>query len=59
MKKQIKTIEDQGAKQVEALKPLKSQEDQELESFEEFFPNKMRTNDIKSEIDEIEKCGKK
>ena len=56
MKKQIKTIEDQGAKQVEALKPLKSQEDQELESFEEFFPNKMRTNEIKSEIDEIEKC---
>ena len=38
--KQIKTIEDQGIKQVEALKALKSKEDLELETIEGLFPKK-------------------
>ena len=37
LEKQRKTIEDQGLKQVEALKALKSEEDQELESIEGIF----------------------
>ena len=36
--KQIKTIEDQGIKQVEVLKTLKSDENQDLESIERIFP---------------------
>ena len=36
-KKQIKTIEDQGIKQVEALKALKPEKNQELESIEGLF----------------------
>ena len=38
--KQIKTIEDQGIKQVEALKLLKPEQNQELESIEGPFPKK-------------------
>ena len=38
--KQIKTIEDEGIKQVEALKALKPEENQELESIEGLFPKK-------------------
>ena len=53
--KQIKTIEDQGMKQVEALKALKPEENQVLKSIEGLFPKNMRTNEIKSEIDEIKK----
>ena len=37
LENQRKTIEDQGIKQVEALKALKSEENQELESIEGFF----------------------
>ena len=33
-KKQIKVIEDQGIKQVEALKAIKSEENRELETIE-------------------------
>ena len=51
--KQIKTIQDQGIKQVAALKALKPEENQELESIGERFPKKMRNNEIKNEIDEI------
>ena len=51
--KQRKTIEDQGTKQVEALKALKPEENQELESMERLFPKIMRTDEIKNEIDEI------
>ena len=36
-KNQIKTIEDQGIKQIEALKALKSEGNQELESIEDEF----------------------
>ena len=53
--KQIKTIEEQGIKQVEALKALKPEENQELETIEGLFPKKIRNNEIKSEIDEIKK----
>ena len=53
--KQIKTIEDQGIKQVEASKALKPEESQELETIEGLFPKKMRNNEIKSGIDEIKK----
>ena len=35
--KQIKTIEEQGKKQVEPLKDLKPEENQELESIKELF----------------------
>ena len=38
--KQIKTIEDQGIKQVETLKALKPEENQELGSIKELFPKK-------------------
>ena len=51
----LKTIEDQGIRQVEALKALKTEGNQELESVEGVFLNKIRTNEIKNEIDEIKK----
>ena len=38
--KQIKTIEDQGIKQVETLKALKPEESWELETIKELFPKK-------------------
>ena len=38
--KQIKTIEDQGIKQVEALKAFQPEEDEELQSIEGLFPKK-------------------
>ena len=53
--KQIKTIEDQGIKKVEALKSLKQEENRKQKSIEGLFPKQMRTNTIKNEIDEIEK----
>ena len=50
--KQIKTMEDQGIKQAEALKP---EENQNLESTEWLLPKKMRNIEIKNEIDEFKK----
>ena len=50
---QIKTIEDQGTKQVEALKALKQEDKQELESIEGIFPENMRTVEVKNKIDKI------
>ena len=50
-KKQIKTIEDHGRKQVNApkvLKPGKNQQD--LKSVEGIFPKEMRNNEIENEI---------
>ena len=56
--KQIKTIEDQGIKQVEALKALKLEENKEdIKSTDGIFPKDMGTNKIKNEIYEI-KNGK-
>ena len=49
--KEIKTIEDQGKKQV-----LKSEENkQDVKSIDGVFPKEMRTNEINNEIDEIKK----
>ena len=54
--KQIKTIEDQEINQTEALEALKPEENKEdLKSTEDIFPEEMRTNEIKNEIDEIKK----
>ena len=54
--KQIKTIEDQGIKQVEALKALKPEEKKEdIKSIEGVFPKDMRVNEINNEIYEIKK----
>ena len=52
---QIKAIEDQGIKQVEALKALKPEENQKLKSSEGLFPKEMRSSENKNEIDEIKK----
>ena len=58
--KQIKTIEDQGIKQVEALKGLKPEENKEgIKSVEGIFPKEKRTNEINNEIDEIKKWKEK
>ena len=42
-------------KQVEALKALKPEENQELESIEGLFQKMMRNNEFKNEIDETKK----
>ena len=57
--KQIKTIENQGIKQIEALKALKPDENKELESIEGLFQKKMKNHEIKNKKDEIKKWGKK
>ena len=49
--KEIETIENQGIKQAEALKDLKTEENYELESTEGLFLKKMRNIEIKNEID--------
>ena len=50
-KKQIKTIEDQGTKQIEALKILKPTEHkQKIKSIEEIFQEDLENNEIKSEL---------
>ena len=57
--KQAKTIEDQGIKQFEALKALKSEENkQDRKSVEGTFPKDTRTNKTKNEGDEIKKWEK-
>ena len=58
-KKQIKTIEDQRIKQVEALEALKPEENQKLESIEGLFLKKMKNIEIKIETDEIKNGMKK
>ena len=53
---QIKTIENQGIKQIETLKSFKSDENkQDIKSIDEVFPKEIRTN----EIDEVNKMGRK
>ena len=50
-KKQIKTIEDHGRKQVNASKVLKPEKNQQdLKSVEGTFPKEMRNNEIENEI---------
>ena len=57
--KQTKAIEDQGIKQIEVLKALKPEQNQELKSIEGIFPKNMRTDEIKNEIDDIRKWEEK
>ena len=58
-KKQIKTIEYQGIKQVKALTALKPENNKEdIKSIERIFTKDMRTNEIKNEIYEIKKWEK-
>ena len=57
--KQQKTIKDQKIKEDEALKSLKPEESEELESSEGLFPKKMRKIEIKNEKDDIEKIEEK
>ena len=57
--KQTKTVEDQGIKQVEPLKALEPEENQELESTEGFFWKKMKNNEVENDIDEIGKWKEK
>ena len=59
MENKLKTIEDQGIKQVEALKALKPEENQELESIEGLFLNKIKNNEIKNKTYEIKKWEEK
>ena len=51
----IKTNEDKGIKQFEALKALRPQQNQELESTEGLFPRKVRNVETENEINEIKK----
>ena len=45
----MKTIENQGINQIEALKALKSGENkQDIKSIGGIFPKEMRTNEIKN-----------
>ena len=57
--KQIKTIEKQGKKQVEAIEVLKPEENLELETNEGIFPKKIKNNKIKNELDKIKKWEEK
>ena len=50
--KQTKTTEEQGKRQVQALKSLA---EEELELIEGLFSKHLRKDEIKSEIDEIKK----
>ena len=51
-----KAVEDQGIKQVEALKALKPEENKEdIKSIEGLFPKEMRSPEINNEIDEIKR----
>ena len=58
--KQIKTIEDQGIRQAEALKALKSEEDKDdIKSMEGVFQKDMRSNESKIETYEVKKWEEK
>ena len=58
--KQIKTIEDQGIKQVEALEALKLEENKEdLKSMEGIFPKEMITKETKNQVSRIKKWEEK
>ena len=57
-KNQRKILEEQGAKQVEALKALKPEENQELKSIEGLFLENMKCDEIKIETYVIRKWEK-
>ena len=58
IEKQIRTIEDQGIKQVVALKALKPEENRELKLVDELFLKKIRNIEIKMKQIQL-KNGKK
>ena len=59
-KKQIKTIEDQGTKQVESLKALTTEVNKEdIKATEHIFPKEIRSNETKNEIDKNKKWQEK
>ena len=49
-KKQIKAIEEQGKKQVKALKVLKPEKKEDKKSVEGIFPKAIRNNEIKNQL---------
>ena len=57
--KQIKTIEEQGKKQVEALEVLDPEKNKKQKSVEGLFSKEMKNVEIKNEIDDIKKFEKK
>ena len=57
--KQLKTTEEQGIKQVEALKALKAEENEEQEIIEKLFPRKIINYEINYKIDENKKWKQK
>ena len=57
--KQLKTTEEQGIKQVEALKALKAEENEEQEIIEKLFPRKIINYEINNKIDENKKWKQK
>ena len=58
LEKQIKTIQDQGEKQVVALESLKDS-DKKLPPIKDFIPTENLNSDIINEIKRIEEMGKK
>ena len=50
---------NQGIKQAEVLKSSRPEENEEVESIEGLIPKKMKSNEIKNEIDEIKKWEEK
>ena len=55
----MKTVEDQGIKNAEALKSLKLEKNKaDIKSIEGFFPKEMKINEIKNELMKL-KNGKK
>ena len=55
-----KQIEYQGIKQVGDLKALKSVKNKhDIKSIDEIFPKKMKTNEIRNQIDKIKKSEEK
>ena len=58
-KKQIKTIEDQGTKQVESLKSLTTEVNKEdIKAIEHIFPKEIRSNEIKNEVGKNKKMAR-
>ena len=58
--KQKKAIQDQGIKQVEALKALKPEENPEgLKPTEGLYSKEIRTNEVQFEKNEVKKFGDK
>ena len=58
IEKQIKTIKDQGGKQVVALEPLKAS-DKKLPAIKDFIPTENLNPEIINEIKKIEEIKKK